>query len=220
MHNFRFHGSGHENKPTVYETTTRTSHVGVTKSGQLFRATRKYFAKLPGQGMWPPWPPPSLGPALVEWLQKPITGRNTLMCVSASWGHGDFNFYKSLAFRTFIELFLYVNWLHNFCHGKCRVAGMATQTQPNPYSAPALFYTGLLSVDFQIRKRTFPARPNVLVCINFDSTLNAPSHAKHFGILFKGVWMLRYPLTSDIFNRNKTCLTNANFSRYYGMNKN
>jgi len=172
-----------------------------------------------GRECGPLWPP-SLGPALVEWLQKPITGRNTLMCVSASWGHGDFNFYKSLAFRTFIELFLYVNWLHNFCHGKCRVAGMATQTQPNPYSAPALFYTGLLSVDFQIRKRTFPVRPNVLVCINFDSTLNAPSHAKHFGIPFKGVWMLRYPLTFDIFNRNKTCLTNANFSWYYGMNKN
>lgn len=95
------------------------------------------------------------GPARVEWLQKPITGRNTLMC--ARWG--DSNFYKSLAFRTFIELFLYVNWLHNFCYGKCRVAGMATQTQTNPFCVPALFYTGLLSVDFQIPKRTFPCPP-------------------------------------------------------------
>lgn len=59
---------------------------------------------------------------------------------------------------------------------------MATQTQPNPFSALALFYTGLLSVDFQIRKRTFPARLSVLLCINFDSTLNAPAHAKRVGI--------------------------------------
>jgi len=61
MHNFRFHGSGHENKPTVYETTWRTtSHVGVTKSGQLFRAPRKYFAKLPGQWQWRPTSPPTI----------------------------------------------------------------------------------------------------------------------------------------------------------------